>query len=309
MTREKIPAEQLAAWLFTAMTPPLIQLSAGAPWIWLLGFGILCLALNGARRKWGSQAIPRWLILPEILLLVVITGELASRSVGSWPVGSSYPAVPLILLALAAWSASKGPQTAARVGAVLFWFVIVMYMVVFAAGIGQIRWGRLDLTAGKPEWLSLLLFLMPAAAAFLPTQNGHVGGKRVLPLAMTLVAVLVTQGMLTPETAVSAEYPFFEMSRSLELLGIAQRFEALICAAATAGWYSLLAFLLAVTASLTESEKPGWGRGSAWCVSILAAAWMLSGLHISGALAVLLCSVFWVAMPILAQGVGKIKKS
>lgn len=309
MFHDKIPARRFSAWLFAAVTPPLIQLACGTSWVWLLAVGGLCLFLNWARSRFDGTAMPKWLCLPGFLLTAVVLGELAGYAADSWPVGDSYPAVPLVLLALAAWSAGKGPQAAARAGAVLFWFVMIMYLLVFAAGFGQIRWEWLRPIDNRISPMSVILLLVPSAAMILPVQRKGTIPRQILALITVAAAVLLTQGILSPEIAGEAEYPFHEMGRSLELLGIAQRFEALICASATVGWFGIFTVLLSVGGSLMQGMKPGWGSGAVWTAAVAAAVWLLCGLHISGWLLVSACAVFWVGLPMLAQGIGKIKKS
>lgn len=305
MFRDKIPARQLSAWLFTAIVPPLIQLSGGSSWVWLLAVGALCLLLDWTRSRWGCAEMPKWSLVPGYALVLIAMGELSALSAGSWPVGDSFPAVPLILLALAAWSASKGPQAAARTGAVLFWFLIIMYLFVFAAGAKQIRWEWLRPVDTFPQPMCLVLLLIPSAAECL-AQQGKRGGKLMLGLVVAVAAALLTQGVLSPEAAGAS---FYEMTRSLELLGVAQRFEALTCVAATVGWFGLLTLLLSVCGELFYRIRPGWKKVGVWLAAITAAGWLLCGLHISGWILAGAWAVFWAVLPISTQGIGKIKKS
>ena len=309
MFDKKIAAGQLSAWVFTAITPPLIQLAGGSSWAWLLGLGAVCFLVNWLRGRWGCEELPKVLCLPVLVLTVILLGELASYSAESWPTRDSFPAVPLILLALAAWSAGKGPQAAARVGAVLFWFVVIMYMVVFAAGIKQVRWQWISLSGIMPQALCSVLLLVPSAALLLPVDRKCAMGKTLLGLGIAVAAILLTQGILSPGVAAEAKQPFHEMSRSLELLGIAQRFEAFLCAASTAGWFALLNLFLSIGGEVCHRLAAGWKKPGIWFAAILAAFWLLCGLHISGLIMAFACAVFWVIIPVLVQGIGKIKKS
>ena len=303
---ERIPARQLAAWLFVATLPPLIQLTSGDSWLWLLVLGGGCLVLNWIR---GRLMLPKWEYIPGVVLTVIVLGEFAARSAGSWPVGNSDPAVPLILLVLAAWSASKGAQAAVRAGAVLSLFVVLMYAFYFAAGLEQVRWEWLKPTGQMVEPLGLLVLLIPSATSIFPIKGTGGNGKRILGLCIAVGAVLLTQGVLSPKVATLLENPFYEMSRSLELLGVAQRFEALTCVTATVGWFALMTLLMSVNGKLIERIRPGWGCLGVWTSAIGAAGWYLCGLHISGWILTEIWAVFWVGFPLLTQGIGKIKKS
>lgn len=253
--------------------------------------------------------MPRWSRLPMYLLAVIVLGELASESAGSWPVGDSYPAVPMILLVLAAWSAAKGPQAAARVGAILFWFIIIMYMIVFASGAKQIRWEWTRPVNRMPQPMSLIVLLVPSAATLLPAERNRFVGKQVLAVIVALVAALLTQGILSAEIVGEVEHPFYEMSRSLDLLGIAQRFEAIVCAAATVGWFAIMSLFLSISGEIFHWFKMGWQGIGVWLAALAAGVWLLCGLHISGWILAGTCAVFWVLLPIAAQGIEKIKKS
>lgn len=308
MFREKIPSRQLSAWLFAGLTPVLIQLLSGSSWAWIGIAGLISVLINCFvwRTEWEPK---RWQSALILLYIIIVLGQLVSRAAGSWPVGNSYPAVPLILLALAAWSAQKGPSAAARVGAVLFWFVLIMYLVAFGAGIKDI-----ELKWLKPDWqipdaMGLLLLLTPAGAVCLLRSDEKWGARLILPAILTLCAALITVGVLSPAVAAKLENPFYEMSRSIHLAGVARRFEALISAGMTVGWFALVNLFLTICGTLFGQILEGWGRTGVWICAIAAATWMLCGLHISECILLIVGAVFWVAMPILTQGLGKIKKS
>lgn len=308
MFREKIPSRQLSAWLFTGLTPVMIQLLGGSSWFWIGAAGII--GGTATFCVWRSGWEPkRWQCPLLIFYIIIVLGQLVSNAAGSWPVGNSYPAVPLIVLALSAWSAQKGPSAAARVGAVLFWFVLIMYLVVFGAGAKDVRFEWL-----KPHWeipnaMGLLLFLIPAAAACILCPGEKWGSRLTLPAVFTLCAALITTGVLSPVVAGKVDSAFYEMSRSINLSGIARRFEALISAAMTVGWFALLSLFLAICATLFQRFLEGWGRTGVWICALSSAVWMLCGLHISEWILLITGAVFWVAMPILTQGLEKIKKS
>lgn len=308
MFREKIPARQLSAWLFTGLTPVTIQILGGSSWTWV---GIAGIAGGAAAFcVWRSGWEPkRWQCPLLILYIIIVVGQLVSGAAGSWPAGDSYPAVPLILLALAAWSAQKGPSAAARVGAVLFWFILIMYLAVFGAGAKDVRVEWLKPQWAMPDGTGLLLFLVPSVAVCLLRRGEKWGPRLILPAVFTFCAVLITAGVLSPAVAGKVEGAFYEMSRSINLAGVARRFEALISAGMTVGWFALLSFFLTVCGALVQRFLEGWGKAGVWISALSAAVWMLCGLHISGWFLLIAGAVFWVAMPILTQGLEKRKKS
>lgn len=307
MSLEKIPSRQLGAWLSAALIPVLIQLLGGTSWLNVGVAGILCGLLVWIVWRWGAPEKGRWLCLAESLYIIVLLGELAPCAAQCWS-GSSYPAVPLVLLALAAWSANKGASAAGRVGCVLFWFVLIMYLTVFGVAAKEVNVRWLMPPGGGWSWKGTVLLLIPAAANVL-RKEGRWMPRLVLPALLCLIAAALTAGVLSAPVAAGTENAFYEMSRSLNLLGIAERFEAVISAGATVGWFSLMSLLLSVAAQLAETLHAGWGRAGVAVTAAGAAAWMLCGLHISEPVLAGMAAVFWVALPILTQGIEKIKKT
>ena len=162
MFLEKIPMRQLIAWIFTAMVPVGIQLFSGSSWIWVACGGIISMAVwmllwrNGRERsKWESAFL--------FIYIVFLLGELLRYTAQCWPMGNSDPAVPLVLLTLAAWSARRGPSVAARVGAVLFWAVLGLYLLVFAAGINEVKLEWLMPDQNSINTAGLMVFLIPCS--------------------------------------------------------------------------------------------------------------------------------------------------
>lgn len=304
MFHEKIPGRQLSGWVFVALVPVSIQLGAGSSWLATAGVASICGVAVWLVWRFGAERW-RWTYVPRYLLLVVIVGTLLDRAASSWP-GDNYPAVPLILLALAAWSTGKGTSAAARVGCVLFWFVLLMYLMVFGAGVGSVRVEWLRPWWGEVEAEVVLLMLVPAISVSLLREGDGWSGRMLLPGAFLVLAAVLVSGVMSPELAGKG---FYEMSRGLELLGTVSRFEPVISAGMTLGWFSLLTLLLSVCGCLMDRFRKGSGRVGVYIGAVGSAVWMLCDLHISMVLLLVLVSIFWVLMPLLEQGVGQEKKS
>ncbi len=308
MFSEKIPAKQLTAWIFAATIPALIQLWGGASWLLAALAGAVCAVAVWAVWRWGGR-LGRWLCALELLYVIIIIGSLLPWAGKIWPGGDQYPAVPLIVLALAAWSAQKGPSAAARVGSVLFWVVLLMYLAVFGAGVRSVEWEWMAPTGGELCWLGVTLMLVPAGACILKREDAAWKPRLILPAIFTAVACALCCGILSPAMAGGMEDAFFETSRSLEIFGVARRFEAVISAAMTVGWFALLSLLLSLGAQYARALLGKGEKGGVWGVSILSALWMLCELHISGLILAALASIFWVLLPLGTQVIGAEKKS
>lgn len=308
MFLEKIPMRQLIAWIFTAMVPVGIQLLSDSSWIWVACGGIISMAVwmllwrNGRERsKWESAFL--------FIYIVFLLGELLRYTAQCWPMGNSDPAVPLVLLTLAAWSARRGPSVAARVGAVLFWAVLGLYLLVFAAGINEVKLEWLMPDQNSINTAGLTVFLIPCSVLEISKEKKGTEKRMWLAPCMILAGVIITAGVLSPSAAAQIPNAFYEMSRSLSFLDVARRFEALICAAAAVGWFSLLSLLLTLCGRYTEKIFPTKGRGGIWIASLAAVTGRLCGLHINPLYLVAVGTVFWVGLPLLTQGLDKIKKS
>jgi hypothetical protein len=304
---EKIPAPQLSAWLFTATVPVLIQLMGGQSWIWVGIAGVISVILTMLlwRRGWK---VPKWQCLILYIYTVLLLSQLLPHAAQSWPTGDA-TAVPLILLALAVWSAQKGTSAAARTGAVLFWVVLILYLAVFGAGVRDVQWKWLRPQWDTPDLLGLAVFLVPMATASMLRSRGKTSPRLVLLPAFVLVSVLITAGVMSPTVANKMPNAFYEMSRSINLLGIAQRFEPLISAAMTVGWFAFFSLLLSLCGKYAQKIFAGKGKAGVWVAAIVAAAVRLCGLHISGLILLVCASLFWVGFPILTQGIELEKKS
>lgn len=308
MFRERIPLRQLSAWLFAGTAPVLIQILSGSSWLWIGIAGAISLLLTVC--VWRSGWEPaKWQCPVLYLYLSVLLGQMLTYTAQSWPVGDNDPAVPLILLLLGAWSAQKGPSAAARVGAVLFWAVLILYLAVLGAGVKDIQWNWLMPRWNMPDEMGIAVFLLPAASVCLLGSNRKTGIRLALPAVFVFVAALITAGVLSPAVAERTPNAFYEMSRSINLLGVARRFEALISAGMTVGWFALISLVLTCCGVLAQKILQGQGRSGLWLSALTAAGMKLCGLHIQGWILLLFGAAFWVGIPVLTQGLEKRKKS
>lgn len=236
-------------------------------------------------------------------------GELLPLAAQIWPGGDQYPAVPLLILALAAWSAQKGPTASARVGCVLFWFVLIMYLAVLGIGISSVKWKWIAPQSGPVRPLAALLLLIPAGAAAVKKERSGWKPRLLLPGLLLLSASMITFGVLSAKLAAGSENAFFDLSRSLEIAGTARRFEAVISAGMTVGWFSLLSLCLVLCAQSAGRIHERAARPAVYLAAAMSAGYMLLKTPISETFLLILGAVFWVVLPLLTQGIEKLKKS
>lgn len=312
MSKNKINAVTLGAWLFAAITAPLAQIGAGAPWLYVLAVGAICGVLCWCIHSLsgGDCCTAKWYCLVQLLFLAIATGAITNWTADCWPTGSTFPVVPLVLLALAAASAWDGGIRASRTGGVVFWFVALLFVIILAAGVKNQRTEWL-----RPEWelgdgRLIFVFLIPAVATFLPREKGKGYGITFLAvLFFGLAATLLTIGALSPKVAKGMAFAFYEYSKSLSLLGVAERFEAFVSVALTMGYFALLSLLLSGAYHLTETLGKGSGRyGILFCVA--AAAICIGFYPIGTQIWLPMCAVLlWGVLPFGVHAVEKIKKS
>ncbi len=310
MNSNEISRRQLAAWVFAAAAAPLAQLLGGRGWpeALLTGAvcGVLCAAVLLLPQDWRQK---RWLCAVQALWAVAALAGAATMSARAWPDAGNGIAVPLVLLALGLWSVWDGAAAAGRAAATVFWLLALLLAAVFVAGGKDIRPENLQLQWQEPDGGIVFALMLPAVGACLPGKR-HAGAAWV-PAVTGLFGVAVATlcaGVLSPQLAIQLENPFYEMSRSLNLLGVAQRFEALVSAAMTLGWFCLISLLLSAVYHLAGQVHPGWERPAVAVAAIAAIGLILGGVAVPGIWLGMLAAVCWGLLPLFTQGIVQIKK-
>jgi MFS family permease len=179
----------------------------------------------------------------------------------------------------------------------------------FATGFANAFSGFGQVAAILSVALGFAVFGLPVTSVCLLSQGEKAGARSVLPALFATVASIITAGVLSPGIAAATPNAFYETCRSLNLFGVARRFEPLISAGMTVGWFVLISLLLSCCGALTHKLFPGRGRYGVWIAAVFAAIVKLCGLHIWPWLPVFLGGLFWVGFPLLAQGLEREKKS
>lgn len=297
-----------------ALSAPIAQFFGSFSWIWTLLIGVaagilwLCVertTVHG-RRDWKPITVL------QIVFLIFAAGIAASWSGACWITAKHTWVIPIILLALAACAAEGGCQTGARCGAVLFWFLAGMFLLLCAFALPDVKMEWLAPTAigNENAGIAVAVLLLPAAAAMLPREKE----SRPWPWAVGLVlcaAILsaVTVGVLSPAVAEKTSGAFFEMVRGIRIFGVAERFEAIVAAAMTLGWFCLLSLLLTVTGHMAETLHEGWGKPGVWFSAVLAGVVSLWGRNAPAWPFALGALVLWYLFPTLFRRKEKNSKN
>lgn len=301
--QNKISGRQLSAWLLVATVGPLLSVVGRNGWVTVLLGVVLCGTLTFCVLTCKTVVWPRWLCILEAVWLVVFLGGLAKSSGSCWETKQREFAIPAILLLLAALASARGAFCAARTGASLLWLALPVLGVVALAGTSDahLQWVRQGLDV--PDGTLISLLLVPSLAIFLPRETSDKTRWTALLLGMIAVAASVLMdAAMGSAVAIHAENSFYEFSKGISLLGVAERFEGIVACVLTLGWFALFAFILSAIHYLLKqvfSEIKSW---SVWITVLIALVvmcilpekdyWMAMG-----------TLIFWGFLPVAAQGI------
>ena len=171
-----------------------------------------------------------------------VSGLCGERGAGwsgdCWPTARQGWAIPVVLLVLSACAAERGCRTGARCGAVVFWCLVLLFAVLVAFAVPEVEWQNLrPENRGTVEPPRRLCSCRLRRHCF--RRKGRSPWLWGLGLAVAGAGVsLLTAGVLSQAVAVHTQGAFFEMIRGISILGVAERFEAVVAAAMTLGWFA-----------------------------------------------------------------------
>lgn len=304
--KEATPARR-NAWLAVSMCAPLVQVAGGCNWLTVLVTGAVSLVLAAVVLGIGIQITGRWLLWAELAWLSVVAAEIASWTTAYWPQYQTFPVVPLTLVVLAFVASGEGTERASRAGTVLFWFLLLLNAVVLLAGAKEVelKWLMPERISLKPR-LALVL-LLPFLMVY--HGEGNKGAWKSLgPILLFGLAVsAVAFGVLSPGIAEESVSAFYETSRSLSLLGFVERFESVVAAALTLGYFCTLSYLISTAAKIAGTIKQGWEKRGAMLCTAAAAGLLVSGVGLLPEVLLIGSVVLWV-LPSLISTVFERKR-
>ena len=303
MYRKKIEDSSLWAWTAAAISAPMAQFLGSVPWHWTLIIGLatgalwLCTAAAAARGPGGKLVSAL-----QILWLVFAVSAAASYCGDCWITARSGWGIPFFLLVLAACAAERGSRSGARCGTVLFWVLAGLFLLLAAFAVPDVKIQWLIPENRGEGAVAAAVLLLPAAAGLLPRERGKTpwGWAVGFLLAAGLIS-LQTAGVLSPLVASETNGAFFEMIRGVSILGVAERFEAVVSASMTLGWFCLLSLLLTVVGSLAENLREGWGRPAVWVAALAAFLLMGPARMVPAWISALGALLFWCILPLLRR--------
>ena len=276
-------SKQNTVWLLAALFAPLAHYS-GSGWLTAALTAAAVLPLTLVPKSW--EGIGKPLAVIQLLWLGAVAGALLTESVAYWPSDNTL-AVPLTILALAAWtSAAAAPRT----GAVAAFCIFLLVIPVLPSAAARVEPGWLKPTIGPWSWGLTLALLLPN----LPTSEKGRGKELVYGGTMALILSAIAQGTISPGVAASVPNPFYQTARTLGHL------EPVLSAAITLGWYALAIYILQSTRHIAKECKIGriWAGVLVLCTAAGAVIlkWQLQAPFWSA-----LSAFLWVLTPFLTK--------
>ena len=299
----KVPGAQLRVWILTATIPTLLSVMGQNSWLTTLVAALVCATITSAVLSGKTKNFPRWLCVLEVVWLLFFLGGVAGFSAACWKNAETPMAIPLILLLLAAFAAQKGPLHCARAGVALAWLVLPILGIVALAGTTDIHvdWIRMNLEV--PNGVLVGLLLLPCVEIFLPGETRKTRWVGILLCIVAVAGVLLTDSTMGTVTVHRARNAFYEFSKGITMFGVAERFEALIACALTAGWFVLFVLILSVIYKLSEKVFYPAGKWGVWGGAIIAAGLMCI-LPNDGWWMAIGALIFWGFLPVITQVIG-----
>lgn len=257
-----------------AVLAPMTQAASGQGWPAVVGIAVAAWLMS----RWCGYG-SGWVLAVQKVWCCVLVSVVMKWSTYFWTGLPFCGVVPLILLVLGAWAASV-PGKAQRIGCVLLWLLLLLLGAVLLSAVSEVKLSYL-----RPVWevpdLTLLAILL------LPALGRKERGNWKMPAAAVLVSIATT-GVLTVGVSMASHSGIYELSRSLSLLGIAERFESLVAAAMTMGFFAGITYLL---------ESSGENNGSVWIYAGISAALYLTGVLQNGWILGLGSVLVWIVLP------------
>ncbi len=257
MRRKEVSGRQYGLWVGAAMIAPVLHTAAGCTWPAVLLVSAVCLLICLGMNGWSEDSTGVFRLVQRIWACVVLARMMQWTEL-LWPDHPNTEAAPLILLLLAAWLASRGEVQAGRIGCVLFWPVLILLGAVILSGLREVRLDDLRPTIEMADAGLVTVLLLPMATIGRKERQGRV--LTTVAAAGILISA-ASAGILSPAVSTSIAAPVWELGRSIQIFGVVERFESVVAAAMTLGYFAAFTWLL--------PKEKGWTWGGAAIAALL----------------------------------------
>lgn len=323
--RDEDAARQIPALTLAGLSAPAALTLAGFSWHWALlggaaaaGFFFFLYRMcemplaRAVQLAFGRTAGGVLLVL-TLLWTVFAAGAAAAGSTAAYPEDGLQWLAPVSVLLLAAFAGRRGSDTVLRAASVLLLMLGLGYAVLLLAATGQVelQWCR---PWGSAQQAAKAFFTLLAAQAALYLPQAGAKGKKpgrwcALMALVPAACACAVSGVLSPQVVQRTASPFYVMSKSLSVVGVAERFEPVVSAAMLTGFFCLTGLLTQSAGQIAHTLCPraqqNWCAAGA-CVPALAAV-PLAG-HVPQAAQTVMAGIFWGFLPVLTLGIVAVKK-
>lgn len=300
MSNEKMEAGAGRGWLLAAMAAPLAHASGAG---WMAGAVLAMLILPLSRRIGiGWQRMGKPVLFAQLVWMSVMLGILLKSGGDYWPAPRAY-VVALTLLVLAALPISR--ERSARIGAVLLWAVVLLFVPIGLCALGEIRMDLLMPRWDGWAWAMVPGLLLPGLYGLVQEGNDGIRRKTLAVAGAFAVAMgILTQGMVGEQICRMENAPLHVAAQTMRLGGLS-RFEVIVSMAMTLGYYATASYMMEC-AKAVACRLGANGKGLPWCVAAVSASSMLWANGSPGRWAAG-CVAAWCIVPIV-YGKRKMKK-
>lgn len=299
------------AGVFGAVAAIAAMVTAGFSWVSvLLGWGIgtlIMLLLPSSEDNFGKPAA--WCLLLES---VVVMAAAAMGAEDAFPEDSTFPFVSAVLL-LILWRAMCGERRTLGNVANVLGLLLLPVLAAVLLGLKDVSW-RENLPQ-RSSWFEIYITI----GAMSPWWCLSAGRRRKSTwiwfgtcAAVSLGFSLLTRGILGNALVETEPFPLYRAVQTIRILGVLQRFEALLAAAVLMGAFAVLLLAAEKAATALDVIAPDQPRCKKCGAVALAAFLMEWGFRqLPWGTAETAEAVFWGVIPILALWVvfsGKIRK-
>lgn len=309
-----IEARQTGAGMFCALAGPASMLLAALPPKWVVLATAVAAIWWSIPMEKGANRWPKG-VLTSLARLGALLLSLGVLAIGVQLGGAAYPTAKdgwilgALLLAVSIWAAGQGQKVLLRTGAILFWFLVIIYAAIGAFSVSSMTPRSLSAMPRGNLWPLALLWL--PMACFWTERPAHPtvlwrGSWAAIAVGPCLLCCLT----LGPALTAVDSFALYTLTKSISILDILERFEVLLSAAVTAGVFCLNGWMAHICLHQWKILTSDRWKVSAPIVLFLAACglsrlplpWLGWGICLLGA-------IFWGAVPLAAQFVGYAKKS
>ena len=325
LLRDRFTPRAQRAWVLAGLSAPAALTLAGLSWHWaLLGsaaaavfyyiiYRMCDLPLTRAARLAYGASAGKIVLALAFLWAVFAAGAAAAGSAVAYPEDGLEWIAPACVLLLAAIGGWRGTPALSRAAGTVSLILGLLYAALLLAGLQQVTISWCRPWGGANQTAKAFLSLLAASAALYLPQTGQKQRRTGLTFAaaavVPAVGACITSGCLSPQLVQRTQAPFYAMSKSLNVLGVAERFEPFVSAALLMGFFCLTSLLTQSAAEIAQALCPRIpGKWCALGACVLAGVAAMFAGRVPQAVQMGMAAIFWAGLPVVTLAIVAGKK-